>query len=93
MWLYGGYCDVTVVFQLFIPELILRVGWNVEPRILEQVVIECGDVDFPVDAFWDARHLGVAVPIEFVAIWDQDKEKREFGLYLDGQGNDGMWLS
>lgn len=74
MWLYGGYGDIAVVLQLLIPEPILRVWWNVEPRILKQVVIECSDVDFSVDAFWDTRHLGVTVPVEFEAIGDQDKE-------------------
>ena len=55
--------------------------------------IEGCDFKFSVDTLGDACHFGVAVPVKFEATGDEHEEKREFGLYFDGQSNDGVRFS
>lgn len=84
MWLNGGDGDVGVVLELFVAEPILRVGLNVGAHVLEEVVVESGDVYLSVDAFGDAGHLGMAVPVELETVGHEHEEQCELGLDLDG---------
>lgn len=68
MGLDGRDGGVRVVFQLLISEPFLRICVDIEPRILQKMIIQCRDIYLPVDAFGNAGHLGVAVPVEFESI-------------------------
>jgi hypothetical protein len=61
---------------------------------VEIAEIQGGNGDMSVDAFGDAGHFGVAVPVEFLSLGYDHVEECELGFPLDGKGDDAVgWFN
>jgi hypothetical protein len=63
------YGRVRVMSQLFVSELVLGVGVNVEASILQKMGVQSSDIYLSVNAFGNASHLWMTVPVKLQSVW------------------------
>lgn len=57
---------------------------------LQKVIIDDRYLEIAVNALREAGHFGVVVPVELLALGNDDEEQGEQFLTLNGQGDDAM---
>jgi hypothetical protein len=83
----NGDCFFIFTFDVLQPHLIFRVKESVVAVRLKLMKIDCGYPQSSMEAFGNAAHLGVAVPIELFIGRHNHKEKSVVFGFMNGKGD------